>query len=293
MKSTLVERIIKSARPIIDKMTLDAQRTRQTTFYKMKPLPSGVIYETAEDCPFNAEWVIPEDEDPDCVIFYTHGGGYGMGDLLSSRAVAAPIAKKTKIRVFSFEYRLAPEYPFPAALDDAQRAYMWLLKLGYQPKNIIAMGESAGGGLAVSNVLMLREKGIGVPSCIVAISPWADLTETGRSYLDNKDRDPLLSTESLIKLADAYVGDESPLNPYISPVYAKYDEDFPPILIQVGGKEVLLDDAKELCRAMTEDGVYAEIEYYEDMWHVFHIWQIEQADKAIASIADFINRKMM
>ncbi len=292
MKSDFIKNFLKTAQPIVNRIPLMNQRSYQTTFFTLKPLPSDVIYDEIEDFSYKAEWVIPPEEDPEKVIFYTHGGGYGMGDLISSRALVAPIAKKTGIRVFSFEYRLAPEHPFPAAFDDAKKAYEYVLGQGYSPGNIIAFGESAGGGLAVSNILRLIAEGKEAPQCLVTISPWSDLTATGQTYFLNEDKDPLLRGKYLKRLADSYVGDDSPLNPYISPAFASYDDRFPPTLIQAGSDEVLLDDSKLLYNAMKDGGVDVDIEIYPKMWHVFHIWQIEESDKAITAIDEFIKRKV-
>lgn len=292
MKSDFIKNFLKTAQPIVNRIPLMNQRSYQTTFFTLKPLPSDVIYDEIEDFSYKAEWVIPPEEDPEKVIFYTHGGGYSMGDLVSSRALIAPIAKKTGIRVFSFEYRLAPEHPFPAAFDDAKEAYEYVLGQGYSPGNIIAFGESAGGGLAVSNILRLIAEGKEAPQCLVTISPWSDLTATGQTYFLNEDKDPLLRGKYLKRLADSYVGDDSPLNPYISPAFASYDDRFPPTLIQAGSDEVLLDDSKLLYNAMKDGGVDVDIEIYPKMWHVFHIWQIEESDKAITAIDEFIKRKV-
>ena len=292
MKSDFIKNFLKTAQPIVNRIPLMNQRSYQTTFFTLKPLPSDVIYDEIEDFSYKAEWVIPPEEDPEKVIFYTHGGGYGMGDLISSRALITPIAKKTGIRVFSFEYRLAPEHPFPAAFDDAKEAYEYVLGQGYSPGNIIAFGESAGGGLAVSNILRLIAEGKEAPQCLVTISPWSDLTATGQTYFLNEDKDPLLRGKYLKRLADSYVGDDSPLNPYISPAFASYDDRFPPTLIQAGSDEVLLDDSKLLYNAMKDGGVDVDIEIYPKMWHVFHIWQIEESDKAITAIDEFIKRKV-
>lgn len=292
MKSDFIKNFLKTAQPIVNRIPLMNQRSYQTTFFTLKPLPSDVIYDEIEDFSYKAEWVIPPEEDPEKVIFYTHGGGYGMGDLISSRALIAPIAKKTGIRVFSFEYRLAPEHPFPAAFDDAKEAYEYVLGQGYSPGNIIAFGESAGGGLAVSNILRLIAEGKEAPQCLVTISPWSDLTATGQTYFLNEDKDPLLRGKYLKRLADSYVGDDSPLNTYISPAFASYDDRFPPTLIQAGSDEVLLDDSKLLYNAMKDGGVDVDIEIYPKMWHVFHIWQIEESDKAITAIDEFIKRKV-
>lgn len=292
MRKNMIEHVLKTAQPIVNRIPLTGQRIYQTKFFTLKSLPSDIIFNDVNDFPLKAEWVIPPNEDPDKIIFYTHGGGYGMGDLVSSRALVAPIAKKTGIRVFSFEYRLAPEYPFPAAFNDAYDAYNYLLSLGYTADNIIAFGESAGGGLAVSNILRLIDEGKETPKCLVAISPWCDLTATGQTYITNENKDPLLRGKYLQKLADAYVGEDSPLNPYISPAYAKFSKEFPPTLIQAGSHEVLLDDSHMLHDAMCDSGVNCEFELYPKMWHVFHIWQIDEADKAITAIDKFIKKRM-
>lgn len=292
MKTNALKQFLKTTQPILNRIPLTEQRSYQTKFFKLKPLPPDVCYETVQDFPLKAEWVIPPDEQDGKVIFYTHGGGYGMGDLISSRALIAPIAERTGIRAFSFEYRLAPEYPFPAAFNDARAAYEYLLSLGYTADNIIAFGESAGGGLAVSNILRLIDEGMETPKCLVVISPWCDLTTTGHTYLTNEDNEPLLRGKYLKRLADSYIGDDSPLNPYISPAYASYDKRFPPTLIQAGSHEVLLDDSYMLCDAIRIGGAECELEIYSEMWHVFHIWQIDETDKALAAIDEFISKRM-
>lgn len=292
MRTDIIKKVLKTAQPIVNRIPLTGQRTYQAKFFKLKPLPPDVSYEEVKDCPFKAEWVIPPEMCSDKIIFYTHGGGYGMGDLVSSRALVASIAKKTGIKVFSFEYRLAPEHPYPAAFNDTCDAYNYILKLGYCANDIISLGDSAGGGLAVSNILRLIDEGKETPMCLITISPWSDLTATGQTYLINENKDPLLRGKYLKRLADSYIGEDSPLNPYISPAYASFDERFPPTLIQAGSHEVLLDDSRMLHKAMHDGGVNCEFEIYPTMWHVFHIWQIEESDKAISAIGEFIRKRM-
>ncbi len=288
MKSYVLERTIRTAQHVIHRMPLENQRSGQTKLFAVRGFPKEVHCESAEDFAMTAEWVIPEVCDSKKLIFYTHGGGYGMGDLVSSRALIAPIANHCGLKAFSFEYRLSPEYHFPAPVEDCAKAYEYVLSKGYEPHNIIILGDSAGGGLLFSVLQYLKQKGIALPHCGVAISPWADLTITSDSYETMGKADPLLSDKVLEKFAESYIADESPLNPLISPVFGKYDADFPPILIQVGDKEVLYDDAIHMNNVLQEGGVDVRLEVYPNMFHIFQLWRIKEAEIAIQSIREFI-----
>lgn len=288
MKQLILEHILKTAQPIIRLIPLEKQRCGQREILKHKPLSQSVSFVEDRHLDFNAEWVVPEKHRSDYAILYIHGGGYGMGDLLSSRALIAPIAECLGIAAFSFEYRLAPEYPYPAALEDCITAYQYMLSQGFAANKIIFVGDSAGGGLVLALTLKIR-KTFGKPCCLVTLSPWADLTQTSLSYRIHEKDDPMLSANCLNMLAQAYIGENSPLNPYISPAFAKYDADFPPTLIQVGTHEVLFDDAKNLHNHLRKSGVHSELQIYRNMWHIFHIWNIKQSAAAIKNIADFVS----
>ena len=192
---------------------------------------------------FDGAWVIPKDERREGVLLYLHGGGYACGDLPYAIGFGSVLAAESGARVFAPAYRLAPEHPFPAALEDAIETYQYLLNKGYAPSRITLCGESAGGGLCYSLCLKLREKGLPLPSGIIAISPWTDLTASGESYVYNKDADVSMSKEILEFFADSYTKDRE--NPLVSPLFG--DLSFmPPSLIFAGGDEILLSDAVEV-----------------------------------------------
>lgn len=288
MKRLILEHILKTAQPIIRFMPLEKQRYGQQVILKRRLFSQDINFVAERHLGFNAEWVVPEKHRADYAILYIHGGGYGMGDLLSSRALIAPIARELGMAAFSFEYRLAPENPYPAALNDCITAYEYILRHGFAANRIILVGDSAGGGLVLALTLKIRQTK-GKPCCLVTLSPWTDLTQTNLSYRLHEKDDPMLSAECLNMLAQAYIGDASPLNPYISPAFAKYDASFPPTLIQVGTHEVLFDDARNLHKHLRKSGVHSELQIYRNMWHIFHIWNIKQSEKAIRNIADFVN----
>jgi acetyl esterase/lipase len=193
--------------------------------------------------------------------------------------------------VFAYDYRLAPEHPYPAALDDAMIAYEYLLNLGYTESNIVLCGDSAGGGLTIALTMVLRDRGRKLPAALMVISPWTDLTESGDSHYRNTDLDPLISSEELRNTALLYSGQEDLHNPYISPLYGDFTG-FPPVLIHVGTNEVLLDDSTNLATRMEAQGVDVDIDVYEGMWHVWHMFDIPEAHVAIHKIKWFVHTSL-
>lgn len=187
-------------------------------------------------------------------FLHLHGGGYVMGDPVGSRGFTTALALAAGVRVVSLDYRLAPEHPYPAAVDDALAAYADLLALGTRPSCIAIGGESAGGGLTIAALLAIRDAGLPMPACAVAMSPWVDLTCAGVSYTSCAARDPLLTRGVLLEMADQYLAGQDPCGPYASPVGADLSG-LPPLLIQVGADEVLLDDAVALARRAEAAGV--------------------------------------
>ena len=291
VKSEVVERTIRTAQHIIHKMPLDNQRSGQTVLFNVRGIPKEVHCEPVKDLSMTAEWVIPEIHDDKKIIFYIHGGGYGMGDLVSSRALIAPVANYCGLKAVSFEYRLAPEYHFPAPIEDCAEAYLYILSLGYEPQNIVMLGDSAGGGLMFAFMQYMKQNRYPMPCCGVALSPWADLTITSETYAEMDKADPLLSADVLEKFAEDYMDDNSPLNPLVSPVFGSYDETYPPILIQVGDKEVLYGDSVRMNEVLQKSGVDCKLEVYPNMFHIFQLWKIKEAEIAIDFIDDFIQSK--
>jgi acetyl esterase/lipase len=213
-------------------------------------------------------WIRPTGADKEKVLLFLHGGGYVTGSINSHLMLCIPMAQTLKMNVFAPEYRLAPEHPFPAALEDALKAYRWLLAQGYKPADIIIAGDSAGGGLALAVVLALRENHEPLPAAIICMSPWADLTNSGQSHITKADAEVVLKTDVLKEWALCYTDETNLNNPLVSPVYADF-HGFPPLLIQVGSEEILLDDARMLADKAKADGVDVTLKVWAGLWHVW------------------------
>ncbi|CAA6829211.1 MAG: Esterase/lipase [uncultured Aureispira sp.] len=228
------------------------------------------------------------------IVLYLHGGGYTCGSIKSHAGLIGKIALETGIPHLAINYRLAPEHTYPAALDDALKAYLWLLeKEHFNPNDIILMGDSAGGGLVLATLLKIKAMGLSNPLTAVTISPWTDLTVSGDSALSNPEKDPILDVAKAREWAQWYAGDTSLKDPFVSPLFGDL-ADLPPILMQVGTDEILLSDAVRFATfaAMSDSDVTLMIE--EDMSHVWHFfWQyIPEAKTAIQNIADFLDKQI-
>ncbi len=260
---------------------------------------------------FSCTWVIPRDEVTGGVMLYLHGGGYTTGNLQYAKGVGAMLAEKCGMRVLCAAYRLAPEHPFPAALDDALDAYGHLLSNGYAPSDIILCGESAGGGLCYSLCLKLKEKGWMLPAGIIAFSPWTDLTASGESYAVNEKADPSITKERLKYFADCYVygceeqgknskprtcdrADEdraAKRAPLISPLFGELER-MPPSLIFVGGDEIMLDDAVLLHERLLACRCESELVVTPGMWHAYILYDLKEHEKDFSRIRKFIKTQI-
>ena len=189
--------------------------------------------------------------------------------------------------VLAFDYRLAPEHPYPAALEDALKAWDYLMLLGYGAKEVILAGDSAGGNLALSLALRLKQENRRLPGGLVLLSPWTDMLATGRSYLTKAEIDPILNSAYLRQMTDNYAFGEDLKNPLISPLYGDFTG-FPPVYIQVGENEVLLSDATALHKLLLKKGVKSSLEIYKGMWHVFQMSPSKKAYNAIEKCAEFM-----
>ncbi|MPN01303.1 Monoterpene epsilon-lactone hydrolase [bioreactor metagenome] len=219
-------------------------------------------------------------------VLYLHGGSYTSGSLQYARGFGGILADALQCEVLCAAYRLAPEFPFPAAINDAAEAYVRLLER-YPADKIAVAGESAGGGLTLALTAKLKKDGLPLPACIVLISPWTDLTFSGASYEKNRDADPTLSEASLRYSATLYRGQYVPTDPYISPVFADM-RGFPPALIFAGTEEILMDDAAAAANRMRECGAKAEYQTKEGMWHAYVLYPIPEAKEANEKIVTFI-----
>ena len=226
-----------------------------------------------------------------CHVLYLHGGAYAYGSPSVYRDAIWRMAHATAAAVLCIDYRLAPEHPFPAGLDDAVHAYRWLLSQGADPMRIALMGDSAGGGLAYATLLRLRDEGAPLPAAAVGLSPWTDLTLSGESIRRNAEADPMLNAGQARFLADCYLGGADPKNPYASPLFGDFTG-LPPSLIQVGDDEILLDDAVRLADGMRRAGCKAELELWPRMPHVWQMYAafLPEGRKAIARIGRFVRQ---
>lgn len=286
IKEKLLAGMIKVVKPILTKMTLEKKRTGHDLLGILHKIPNGIKISHAENCPLKAEWLTPKESQSDVVILFIHGGSYLTGSILASRPLVGMICKITRCKILSFEYRLAPEYSYPAALDDCDKIWNYLIK-DYDPKKIIIIGESAGGGLTFAFTMKLRDEGRSMPRGLVGLCSWADLTETSQSHIDLEKVDPVLNSDALRAAAVKYSAGESLKNPYISPVFGDF-KGLPPTLLQVGTREILLDDSIMLEKKLQSAGVSVNLTIYEDMWHIWQGFDVPEAHKALKQINDFI-----
>ena len=221
------------------------------------------------------------------VILYCHGGGYITGSLHYARILTTKIAMATSMDVISFDYRLAPEFPFPAALHDVVKIWDYLMMLGYGSKDIIVMGDSAGGNLALSLGLKLKEEERFLPGAFVLMSPWTDLTTSGKSHVTKEALDPILDHEYMDRARYSYTTEENFEKPLVSPLFGDFT-DFPPVYIQVGNNEILLSDSVRLHKQLIKQGVSARLDLYKGMWHVFQMSNFKTANDAVDEIARFV-----
>ncbi|KAF0108535.1 MAG: putative hydrolase [Anaerolineaceae bacterium] len=253
-------------------------------------VPRGVSVRTVSAGGVPSDWVEPDAAAPGRAVLYLHGGAYIIGSPTTHRGLTGRIACAGQTRILSVDYRLAPEHPFPAALDDALAAWRWLLGQGYAPEHIAIGGDSAGGGLTLAAALSLRDRQESLPAALFLISPWTDLTFSGDSIRTRASRDPLLHSNGDGWLINAYAGSQPLTHPYISPLFAD-PRGLPPTLIQVGSEEILYDDSSRLEAKMNAAGVANRFEVWDGMWHVFQGFApyVPEAQQAINRIGAFLD----
>jgi epsilon-lactone hydrolase len=274
-------------------LTIAERRAQYDRAERVFPTPPDVVVEPVSAPARAAEWLRPTGARLDAAVLYLHGGGYVIGSPRSHRHLAAAIAQAASTAALVPDYRLAPEHPFPAALDDAVAAYQWLLARGLAPARIVVAGDSAGGGLTIATLVALRERGLPRPAAGVCISPWVDLTCSGATYATKAAVDPIVTRESVSMMAEAYAAGGDPKAPLLSPLYADL-RGLPPLLVQVGGDEVLLDDARGLAEHARAAGVDVTLEEWPAMIHVWHWFlpMLAEAERAIGAIGDFVRARL-
>jgi len=276
------------AAPVTAAPSIEEQRANYDAMLGANPLPGDAVVEEIVIEHVEADWVSVPESRPDRAILYLHGGGYVIGSNRAYREYGARLARATRSRVCVLNYRLAPEHPFPAAVDDAAMAYRWLVDQGLDPTRLVIAGDSAGGGLALAALQRLRDDGDVLPAGAACLSPWVDLEVTGASAAPGVVDDPLVSLDTLAGMRKAYAGSQV-RNPLASPLHGHFSG-LPPLLIQVGTREILLDDAVRAAAKARAAGV--EVQYFEGE-DLIHVWPVlmptaPESAAALVQIGEFV-----
>lgn len=271
-----------------DLENLARQRQSQNVLGRLFSPQLGFSWEPLTLGEMPMAWARPEcGHDRHHVVLYCHGGGYTSGNLGYARILASKLAQATGYEVLSFEYRLAPESPYPAALEDALAAWNYLMEQGYGARDVVLAGDSAGGNLALELTLALKEAGRRLPGKLALCSPWTDLSCSGASYAEHEQDDPILTRAYLESVRQAYAPQGGWDQPEFSPLFADLSG-FPPTLIQYGGHEILADDSVRLKKNLDQAGVPNVLQCWPDMWHVFPMFPLPQSQQAIERMAQFV-----
>lgn len=279
---------IKKVHGVVENVDIEKHRQSQDSFGAILGSRKDTAIREVSINGMYGEWIsVDRAHMKKYIIFYCHGGGYMTGSSLYARTLTTKLATSTSMDVFCFDYRLAPENPYPAAIEDALRAWDYVMQLGYGARDVIVAGDSAGGNMALSLVHHLKEQERILPRGLLLMSPWTDMTCSGKSYDTRKDVDPVLDAPYINRAISCYAPDEDLENPFISPLFGDF-ENFPPTYIQVGDNEILLQDAVMLHKAMQKDKVSAKLDIFHGMWHVFQMSPFKTAYEAMDRNAEFI-----
>ena len=278
--------------PTLGSMSLEEERRNLDEGGARFLVPDDVTQEVVDADGVPAEFLVAPGAADDRVVLYLHGGGYVIGSIKSHRYLMQNVSRFAAAKTLGLDYRLAPENPFPAAVEDATKAYRWLLAQGYQPKNIAIAGDSAGGGLTLATLVNLRNEGDPLPAAGVLISPWTDLSGEADSVTSRADSDPMVSADGLYGLGQQYLNGADVKNPLASPVFADLTG-LPPLLVHVGGREVLYDDAITVVNNAKTAGVEVELLDEAEMFHVWHAFSpmLEEAQEAIDQMGAWLKTK--
>ena len=287
--------LIKRMHGVVENADIEKHRQSQNHFGALLGNSKDVLIEdvSIRDHPsagemLQGEWVYVNRADmKKYVILYCHGGGYSTGSRVYARTLTTKLAMSTSMDVLSFDYRLAPEHPYPAATEDAMKVWNYLMLLGYGARDVILAGDSAGGNLALSLALQLKAQKRLLPRGLILMSPWTDLTASGQSHETKAAIDPVLNAGYLAEMTGNYAAKEKLNDPFISPLFGDY-EGFPPVYIQVGENEVLLDDSVMLYRKLLHANVSVRLDRFPGMWHVFQMSPFKTAYEAMDKNAEFI-----
>jgi acetyl esterase/lipase len=270
-------------------LPLPERRTQVEEGAQAIPPPSDVSFDNVDAGGVPSEWVTAPGASDDRVVLYFHGGAYAICSPRTHRRLTAALSREVGARVLAADYRLAPEHPFPAAVEDGVASYRWLLDQGIALDRLAVAGDSAGGGLTIAVLVAARDAGLPMPAAALCISPWADLELTAPSVTAKADVDPMINVSTLKEEADWYLAGADARTPLASPIYADLTG-LPPLLIHAGGREVLLDDATRLADRARECGVDVTLDVWNEMIHVWHVFATlcPEADDGVRAAAEFL-----
>ena len=277
------------AQPIAGRPSVEDTRANFEQMAAMFPVAPDVNCEPVSAGGVKAEWVAAPGADAGRAVLYLHGGGYVIGSINTHRDLAGRISRAAKARVLLIDYRLAPEHPFPAAVEDSVAAYRWMLAQGLKPSRIAVAGDSAGGGLTIATLVAIRDAKLASPGAGVCLSPWTDLEGLGDSMKSKAAVDPMVQKEALLEMAKHYLAGQDARSPLAAPLYADLAS-LPPLLIQVGTAETLLDDSTRIAERARKAGVKVTLEPWENMIHVFQVFapMLDEGQQAIEKIGEFV-----
>lgn len=278
--------------PTLGSLTLDRERANLDEGGARFKVPADVQLQPISADGVKAEFLTAPNAAADRVVLYLHGGGYVIGSIKSHRYLMQNVSRASGARTLGIEYRLAPEHPFPAAIEDATKAYQWLLAQGFAASRIAIAGDSAGGGLTLATLVNLRDKGVALPAAGVLISPWTDLTGTAESVTSRAASDPMVKPEGLYRLGGQYLNGVDARNPLASPVFADMTG-LPPLLIHVGGREILYDDAVTVAARARAAGVEVQLVDEPELFHVWHAFapMLDEGQQAVDQIGTWLKTK--
>lgn len=280
--------LIRKVHGLIENIDIEKHRQSQNQVGAIFGNTKDVLIREVEIEDISAEWLtVDRAHMKKHVILYCHGGGYSTGSKVYARTLTTKLAISTSMDVLAFDYRLAPEHPYPSALKDAMKAWNYLMLLGYGARDVIVAGDSAGGNLALTLILKLKEQNRILPRGLVLMSPWTDLTSSGKSHKEKAEVDPVLSAPYLEQMIQNYVPGEDLKNPFISPLFGDL-KGFPPTYIQVGENEILLSDSTDLHKKMVKENIPVKLDICKGMWHVFQMSPFKPAYESMDRFAEFI-----
>jgi epsilon-lactone hydrolase len=277
------------SQPVLGNPSLTETRAGFEKMAAAFPVEADIKVEPVSAGGVKSEWVTAPGADAGRAILYLHGGGYVIGSLNTHRALAGRLSRAAKARVLVIDYRLAPEHPFPAAVDDSLAAYRWMLAQGLKPARIGVAGDSAGGGLTFATLVAIRDAKLAMPAAAVPISPWVDMEGIGESMKTKAAADPMVQRAGLLEMAKTYLGGKDARSPLAAPLYADLTG-LPPLLIQVGTAETLMDDSTRIAERARKAGVKVTLRPWENMVHVWHLFapMLDEGQQAIEEAGEFI-----